>query len=130
MSDFFVIAEEEIVLAFRMAGADGRAVSGRDEALEAFRDATGKSVEAPIEGAGEDSAVPRSRGAAAQPRGRPRPKVLVLTEEVADMIGVEAREWQAGGAYPLIVEVPGQGPAREDRKGLVDLVREAIGVSI
>jgi len=104
MSDFFVIAEEEIVLAFRMAGAEGRAVSGRDEAIEAFRAAVGRSPA--------------------------RHKVLVLTEEVADMIGEEAREWQAGGGFPLIVEIPGQRPGRADRKGLVDLVREAIGVSI
>ncbi len=108
MSDFFVIAEEEIVLAFRMAGAGGRAVSGRDEALEAFRWAIGRSPDAPAA----------------------RPKVLVMTEEVSDMIGDEAKEWQAGGEYPLIAEIPGQGPGREGRKGLADLVREAIGVSI
>jgi vacuolar-type H+-ATPase subunit F/Vma7 len=108
MSDFFVIAEEELVLAFRMAGADGRAVAGRDEAVEAFRRAVGRSPDAPAS----------------------RPKVLVLTEEVADMIGEEARDWQAGGGYPLIVEIPGQGPSRGGRKGLADMVREAIGISI
>ena len=42
MADFFVVAEEEIVLAFRMVGVDGRAASGREEALDAFRLATGR----------------------------------------------------------------------------------------
>jgi vacuolar-type H+-ATPase subunit F/Vma7 len=111
MPDFFVIAEEELVLAFRMAGAGGQAVSGRDEALVAFRRAIG-----------------RSSGPDGPDAGRP--KILVLMEDVADMIGDEAREWQAGGEYPLIVEIPGQGRRREGRKGLADLVREAVGVSI
>ena len=108
MPDFFVIAEEELVLAFRMAGADGRAVTGRDDALAAFRGAVGIAPGSPAA----------------------RPKVLVMTEEVADMIGAEAKEWQARGEYPLIVEIPGQGPRREGRKGLADLVREAVGISI
>jgi vacuolar-type H+-ATPase subunit F/Vma7 len=108
MADFFVIAEEEVVLAFRMAGAEGIAVSSREEAIEAFRRAVGRAPDA----------------------RKPGHKVLVLTEEVADMIGEEAKDWQAGGGFPLIVEVPGQGPRRAGRKGLVDLVREAVGVSI
>jgi len=101
MADFFVIAEEEIVLAFRMAGADGHAVSGREEALEAFREAIASEA-----------------------------KVLVLTEEVSDMIGAEAASRQAEGKYPLLVELPGQDGSRPGRKSLDDLVRQAIGVAI
>ncbi len=101
MADIFVIAEEEIVLAFRMAGAEGRVVSGREEALEAFREALASEA-----------------------------KVLVLTEEVSDMIGDEAASHQAAGEYPLLVELPGQDGRRPGRKSLDDLVREAIGVAI
>jgi len=113
MADFFVVAEEEIVLAFRMVGVDGRAASGRDEALDAFRLATGQG---------------------ADPSGRPYKgigiKVLILTEEVADMLEAEAQEWQVSGGFPLIVEIPSQRGPRHGRKSLVDLVREAVGVGI
>jgi vacuolar-type H+-ATPase subunit F/Vma7 len=113
MADFFVVAEEEIVLAFRMVGVEGRSVSGREEALDAFRYATGT---------GSD------------PSGRPYKgigaKVLVLTEDAADLVEDEALEWQLGGGFPLIVEIPSQGGTKQGRKGLVDLVREAVGIGI
>jgi Archaeal/vacuolar-type H+-ATPase subunit F len=113
MADFFVVAEEEIVLAFKMVGVDGRPVSGREDALDAFRYATGRG---------------------ADPSGRPYrgigAKVLILTEDVADLVGDEALEWQLEGQFPLIVEIPSRGPARPGRKGLIDLVREAVGVGI
>jgi vacuolar-type H+-ATPase subunit F/Vma7 len=113
MADFFVVAEEEIVLAFRMVGVDGRAVSGREEALDAFKQATGTG---------------------ADPSGRPYKgigaKVLILTEEVADLLEAEALEWQLGGNFPLIVEIPSQGQPRPNRRGLIELVREAVGVGI
>jgi len=104
VSDFFVIAEEELVLAFRMVGIAGAAAEGRDEALAAFR------------------------SAASAEEGRPR--ILILTEEVADLLAAEARAWQLSGEYPLIVEIPSQGERRPGRKGLVDAIREAIGVSV
>jgi V/A-type H+-transporting ATPase subunit F len=113
VADFFVVAEEEIVLAFRMLGVAGRAVSGREEALDAFRCATGTG---------------------ADPSGRPYrglgAKVLILTEEIADLLEAEAMEWQLGGGFPLIVEIPSQRPARPGRKSLEDAVREAVGVGI
>jgi V/A-type H+-transporting ATPase subunit F len=113
VADFFVVAEEEIVLAFRLVGVNGRAVSGREEALDAFKYATGTG---------------------ADPSGRPYKsagsKVLILTEEVADLFEAEALEWQLTGNFPLIVEIPSQGQPRAGRKSLVDLVSEAVGVGI
>ena len=113
MADFFVVAEEEIVLAFRMVGVDGRAVSGREEALEAFRYATGR---------GSDPSGRGHKGIGA--------KVLILTEEVADLLEAESLEWQLRGDFPLIVEIPSQGQGRPGRKTLEDAVREAVGVGI
>ena len=113
MADFFVVAEEEIVLAFRMVGVDGRAASGREEALDAFRLATGTG---------------------ADPSGRPYRgmgvKVLILTEE--SPICSRPRPWNGSSreAFRLIVEIPSQGRPRPGRKSLVDLVREAVGVGI
>ena len=106
MAGIFVIAEEEIVLAFRMAGVDGRSASGREEALDAFKKATSELV------------------------GGQTVKVLVLTEEVSDMLDEEVKAWQLSGAYPLIVEIPGQGERSGKRKSIVDAVREAVGVMI
>jgi vacuolar-type H+-ATPase subunit F/Vma7 len=113
MADFFVVAEEEIVLAFRMVGVDGRPVSNREEALDAFNQATGR---------GSD------------PSGRPYKglgaKVLILTDEIAELLEEETLAWQLGGQFPLIVEIPSQSQARTGRKGLIELVREAVGVGI
>ncbi len=111
MSEIIVIAEEEIVLAFRMVGVEGRAASGREEALEAFREVTG---------GGSQAKGGHGRGT----------RILILTEEVADLLEEEAREWQLASEYPLIVEIPSQGERPAGRKGLVDAVREAIGVWI
>jgi vacuolar-type H+-ATPase subunit F/Vma7 len=111
MTDFFVIADDEIVLAFRMVGVDGRPASGRQEALAAFRFATG---------CGSDPSGKDCKGMG--------PKVLILTEEVADLLGEAALEWQLSGGFPLIVEIPSPGGPRPGRKGLVDAVREAVGV--
>jgi V/A-type H+-transporting ATPase subunit F len=113
MADFFVIAEEEIVLAFRMVGVEGREVSGREDALDAFRHATGR---------GADPSGRSYKGIGS--------KVLILTEEVADFLEEEALEWQLGGALPLIVEIPSRGPARAGRKSLEDAVREAVGAGL
>jgi len=113
VTDFFVIAEDEVVLAFRLAGTEGRGVTGREDALDAFRYATGS---------GSDRS------------GRPYPgigaKVLVLTEGVADLLEDEAMEWQLGGEYPLIVEIPGPGGRAPGRKTLVDSIREAVGIRV
>lgn len=113
MADFFVVAEDEIVLAFRMVGVSGRAVSSREEALDAFRHATGT---------GSDPSGRQYKGIGA--------KVLILTEEVMDLLEAETMEWQLSGGFPLIVEIPSQGQGRTGRKSLEDAVREAVGVGI
>ena len=106
MAAFFVLAEEELVLAFRLIGVQGRAVSPRlgdnRELVEAFRAAT-KVGDA---------------------------KVLILSEELGERLGDELVEWQLAGSLPLVVEIPStQGP-RLDRRSLAELVREAVGVAI
>ena len=113
MPDFFVIAEDEVALAFRIVGAEARGVFGREDALDAFRYATGS---------GSD------------PLGKSYPgigaKVLILTDSVAGLLDEETKEWQLGGDFPLIVEIPGPGGRAEGRKSLVDAIREAIGIRV
>ncbi len=100
--EFYVIGDEEVVLGFRFAGVEGAAVANREEAHEAFRRATE---------AGDIM-------------------VLILTEQVSAMIEEEVTAWQFGGSYPLVVEVPGIEGHLENRRSLVDAIREAVGVHV
>ena len=74
----------------------------RDEALEAFRRVTG---------AGDVL-------------------VLIITEQISAMIAAEVMDWQFNGSYPLIVEIPGIEGHLENRKSLIDSIREAVGVHV
>ena len=100
--EFSVIGDEEIVLGFRFAGVPGVAVSSREEALGAFSKATGSG----------DGLI------------------LILTEQVSAMIGEEVMSHQMSGSYPLIVEIPGIQGHLENRKSLVDSIREAVGIHV
>ena len=109
---YFIIGERELVLAFSLVGVQGATAVTRDEALEAFNRITGRGgkFSAPVEG--------------------DRPKVLILTESVTDLLEQEVLEWQKGGDYPLIVEIPGIQGHLQGKKSLTDSIREAIGVQI
>ena len=106
-----MIGERELVLGFRMTGVEGKAVSNKIEALEAFNYVTGQSEKVSL-GASE------------------RPKVLIITEDVADMLSKEILDWQMKAASPLIVEIPGLNGHVKGRKTLTDSIREAVGISV
>jgi V/A-type H+/Na+-transporting ATPase subunit F len=99
---FYVLGGEELVVGFRFVGVPGTVVRSPDEALAAFRSITkdGKT------------------------------KVLVMTEQVAALIPHEVMDWQLGGAYPLIVEIPDVGGHVENRTSLIDSIREAVGLHV
>jgi vacuolar-type H+-ATPase subunit F/Vma7 len=99
---FYVIGDEEVVTGFRFVGVQGSVVYSREEALEAFRKTT-------------------SAGDAF---------VLIITEQISAMIGAEVMDWQFNGSYPLIVEIPGIDGHLENRKSLIDSIREAVGVHV
>jgi len=99
---FYVIGSDELVIGFRFVGVPGMAVHTRDEALAGFREAT------------------RSK----------ETLVLIVTEQVASLIPNEVMEWQLAGTYPLIVEIPGIAGHAEDRKSLIDSIREAVGIHV
>ncbi len=99
---FYVIGDEEVVTGFRFAGVQGSVVYTREEALEAFKKTTN---------AGDAL-------------------VLILTEQVSAMISDEVMDWQFNGSYPLVVEVPGIDGHLENRKSLIDSIREAVGVHV
>ena len=99
---FFFLGSEELAIGFRFVGVPGAVVGTVDEAREAFL------------------AVTR--------RGEAR--VLVMTEDVSAMIPREVMDWQMGGAYPLIVEIPGMAGHPEGRTSLIDSIRDAVGLHV
>ncbi len=94
-----------------MTGVEGTAAETRAEVLEAFNKVTGK---------GGVVGVPSSE----------IPRVLILTEDAADLIQAEELEWQKTGKFPLIVEIPGLNGHNPSRKSLTDAIREAVGVQV
>lgn len=110
--EYFVIGERELVLGFMLVGVNGSVASNRNEALDAFLMVTG-----------QDSSVNRLSA-------EDRPKVLILTEDVADMLSEEIKIWQMKGSAPLIVEIPGLQGHIQGRKSLSDAIREAVGIQV
>jgi V/A-type H+-transporting ATPase subunit F len=109
--EFYFIGDEELVTAFRFIGIEGLAVKNANDAVEVFKSIT-------------EGTLPES------PAPTPLCKVLILTEETAEWLGDYMINWQISGHYPLIVEIPGISGRHIDRKTLVDLIREAIGIHV
>ena len=99
---FFIIGGEELVIGFRFVGVPGAVAETADEAREAFRAAT----------------------------TMPGVMVLIISEQVSAMIPHEVMDWQMSGAYPLLVEIPGIAGHIEGRAGLIDAIREAVGLHV
>lgn len=112
--EYCVIGERAIVLGFAFVGIPGMVVRTPEEALDAFRRATGQG----------------NALAGSAPSGEERARVLILTEEVATMLESEVRDWQMGTEYPLIVDIPGLQGHVPGRKSLTDSIREAIGIHV
>lgn len=99
---FHIIGGEELVIGFRFVGVPGTVVETVDEAREAFRTATTS----------------------------PEVMVLIISEQVSAMIPREVMDWQMSGAYPLLVEIPGIAGHMDGRVGLIDAIREAVGLHV
>lgn len=110
---YYLIGDRELVLAFGLVGVDGSVAVTRDEALDIFNRVTG-----------------RNSGKNRMPDTGERPKVLILTEDVAVLLESEVKEWQMGGKAPLIVEIPGIHGPLEGKKSLTDAIREAVGIQV
>jgi len=99
---FHFIGSEELAIGFGFVGVPGTVAVNAEEARGAFSEVT-------------------KRGQA---------RVLVITEEVAALIAKEVLDWQVGGRYPLIVEIPGVGGHLEGRTSLIDSIRDAVGIHV
>jgi V/A-type H+-transporting ATPase subunit F len=95
-----VIADEDTVIGFSLAGVQGIIVTTEEEIRQAFEQA----IQAEEIG------------------------ILLITERSAQMIREKIDNWIIGGRQPLIVEIPdSQGPL-EGRRTPHEFVKSAIGV--
>jgi vacuolar-type H+-ATPase subunit F/Vma7 len=99
---FHFLGSEELAIGFRFVGVPGTVVRTADEARDAF------------------SSLTRAGEA----------RVVILTEDVSALIPREVMDWQMGGAYPLVVEIPGIAGHREGRTSLMDSIRDAVGIHV
>lgn len=114
MAEIFVLAEEEILIAFGMIGIKGRAITSRDDAIATFRSIV------------QNKTCTLERGMV----DLSDCKMLILSEDISDMIGKELADWQLSGEFPLIVEIPPLSGTSTQHTRLVDAVRQAIGIKI
>jgi V/A-type H+-transporting ATPase subunit F len=114
--DYFFLGDPELLTAFRFVGIEGSPVPGPEEALAAFKRITKNWDE--------------TAGTVLPSNAFESCRVLILTEEVADWLGVTLTDWQLSGQYPLVVEIPGTLGRMPGRKTLVDSIREAIGIHV
>lgn len=102
MGKLLLIGDEETVLGFRFAGIRGHVARDEDKARELFRRAV------------EDKEV----------------SIVVITERIAERIRAELDEHMEKGSFPFVVEVADSSGPMRTRKSPLDIVKEAIGVSI
>jgi V/A-type H+/Na+-transporting ATPase subunit F len=96
------IADEDTVRGFRLAGVPGQAVTDPRQAAEAV----------------------------AAVAARPECGMLILTEPVAAGVRAQVDALRLAQDRPLIVEIPGPAGPLAGRKGLRQLVQEAVGVRL
>jgi len=97
-----VIADEDTALGFRFAGVEGRVVETPAEALEALREC------ARLADVG----------------------LVILTDQIATDIRQAVDDIRFSESLPLIVEIPGPEGPSESRRTFVEVIREAVGISI
>lgn len=115
MIEIFVLAEEEIVLAFRMIAIEGISIANKEEATQIFSAITHeKALTNPSGGTFDLSNC----------------KMLIISEDIAGMLGNSLTDWMLEGQFPLIVEIPPLSGHVEGHAKLVDMVRQAIGIKI
>ena len=99
---FYVIADEDTVLAFRYAGVSGEAVETPTAAREAF----GRVCRAG------------------------RHDIVILTEQTADGMREAVNRIRFEVQEPVVVEIPGPKGPSPNRQDLMQLIQEAVGLKL
>jgi len=98
----FVIGDEDIVLGFKFAGIDGRAVKSAQEALEVIEEFVARKEEI----------------------------MLILPDRIASAIRERVNEIRFEREMPLLVEIPGLSGPSPDRPPLAQIIQQAVGIRI
>ena len=100
--DLFVIGDRDTVLGFAYAGVAGTVVEAAEEAKSTF-----------------DEIVTNDP-----------PRILIITETAADLIRQDVDRVRFEAERPIVVEIPGPEGPSPDRRSLLDLIREAVGIRV
>ena len=100
--NYFVIGDEDTVVGFRYAGVDGQIVDLPQEAIQAFKKAI----------------------------NNPQIGILIITQQIAQNLNDLIETKRMEGGNPVIVEIPNRTGPMTDRKTLIEMIREAIGIKI
>ena len=100
--DFYVVADEDTVAGFRYAGVEGIVARSPGK----LGDVLDRMVE---EG---------------------RQVILITTETLAESVREKVNAIRYGGAFPLIVEIPGPLGPSEEAPSLVKMIRDAVGIRV
>ena len=98
---YHVIADEDTVLGFALAGVEGTEVSSAQEAESAF-----------------DTVIGGDAG------------IVIMTEDVADLIRDRVDTYVFSEQFPLLLEIPGPEGQRPDKPRIRELVNQAIGMNL
>jgi len=99
---FFVIGDQDTILGFRFAGVPGAAADSAEDARTALGEVT--------------------RLASCQ--------ILIVTQKVAQMLDAELTEHRLNCQPPFVVEVGDVWDTPVARKGLEQMIHEAVGIRI
>jgi len=100
--DLYVIGDADTVVGFGYAGVRGTVAETAEEAQQAF-----------------DTALHEGRV-----------RILIITESAAAMIRDAVDHVRFHVDLPVVVEVPGPEGPHPDRRTLMELIRQAIGIGI
>ncbi len=100
--EYFVIGDEDTVLGFSLAGIEGKAVNDRKEAEEVLSDIINK----------------KNIG------------IIIITERISNLIREKIEHYTYTLNFPLIVEIPDRKGPLEDRPGINDIIKSAVGINL
>lgn len=99
---FYVVADENTVMGFKLVGLEGEIVETAEEALEALKKAFSSS----------DIGI------------------IIITERIAVSIHEEIEKYAFGRDFPLIMEIPDREGPLEGRTSIREMVNSAVGIKM